>query len=116
MLLCMTTRFENNEVFVDYEKLPLDVKAGVEFLRRQPGIGKVLLFGHSGGGPLMSLYQAVAEKGVAYCKGANKLVELFLATTPASLASRLLMSIIGAPVSKISLYGPLSLIFTLTRK
>ena len=56
MMLCMTTRFENNEVFVDYEKLPLDVKAGVEFLRRQAGITKVLLFGHSGGGPLMSLY------------------------------------------------------------
>jgi pimeloyl-ACP methyl ester carboxylesterase len=75
MMLCMTTRFENNEVFVDYEKLPLDVKAGVEFLRRQTGITKVLLFGHSGGGPLMSLYQAVAENGVAYCKGANKLTE-----------------------------------------
>ena len=73
LMLCMTTRFENNEVFVDYEKLPLDVKNGVEFLRRQPGVAKVLLFGHSGGGPLMSLYQAVAEKGTAYCKGANKL-------------------------------------------
>jgi pimeloyl-ACP methyl ester carboxylesterase len=75
MMLCMTTRFANNEIFVDYEKLPLDVKNGVEFLRRQPGITKVLLFGHSGGGPLMSLYQAVAEKGPSYCKGANKLSE-----------------------------------------
>src|SRR5215468_3682966 len=75
MLLCMTTRFANNEVFVDYEKLPLDVKNGVEFLRRQAGITKVLLLGHSGGGPLMSLYQAVAEKGPAYCKGPNKLSE-----------------------------------------
>lgn len=75
MMLCMTTRFENNEVFVDFEKLPLDVKAGVEYLRKQSGITKVLLFAHSGGGPLMSLYQAVAEKGPAYCKGANKLSE-----------------------------------------
>jgi pimeloyl-ACP methyl ester carboxylesterase len=75
MMLCMTTRFENNEVFVDYEKLPLDVKNGVAFLRRQPGITKVLLFGHSGGGPLMSLYQAVAENGAAYCKGPNKVTE-----------------------------------------
>jgi pimeloyl-ACP methyl ester carboxylesterase len=73
MLLCMTTRFANNEVFVEYEKLPLDVKNGVEFLRRQSGITKVLLFGHSGGGPLMSLYQAVAEHGPSYCKGENKL-------------------------------------------
>ena len=75
MMLCMNTRFENNEALVDFEKLPLDVKAGVEFLRQQPGITKVVLFAHSGGGPLMSLYQAVAENGPSYCKGANKLVE-----------------------------------------
>src|SRR5262249_29982100 len=52
-----------------------DVKTGVEFLRRQPGITKVVLFAHSGGGPLMALYQAIAENGVAYCKGANKLTQ-----------------------------------------
>ena len=75
MMLCMNSRYENNEPAVEFEKLPLDVKMGVEFLRKQPGITKVLLFGHSGGGPIMALYQAVAEKGTAYCKGANKLVE-----------------------------------------
>ena len=75
LMLCMNTRYENNEPAVDFEKLPLDVKAGVEFLRKQNGITKVVLFAHSGGGPLMSLYQAVAENGVAYCKGPTKLVE-----------------------------------------
>jgi len=35
----------------------------------------VILFGHSGGGPATSFYEAVAEKGTAYCRGANKLVE-----------------------------------------
>src|SRR3954468_18401010 len=75
LMLCMNTRYENNEILVDFEKLPLDVKAGVEILRRQPGITKVVLFAHSGGGPLMSLYQAIAENGPSYCKGANKLVE-----------------------------------------
>jgi len=75
LLLCMNTRYENNEALVDFEKLPLDVKAGVDFLRAQAGITKVVLFGHSGGGPLMALYQAVAEHGPAFCKGANKLVE-----------------------------------------
>jgi hypothetical protein len=75
MMLCMNTRFENNEALVDFEKLPLDVKAGVNFLRAQPGISKVVLFAHSGGGPLMALYQAVAENGPAYCRGANKLSE-----------------------------------------
>jgi pimeloyl-ACP methyl ester carboxylesterase len=75
LMLCMNTRYENNEAAVDFEKLPLDVKAGVEFLRRQNGISKVVLLAHSGGGPLMALYQAVAEKGPSYCKGPNKLTE-----------------------------------------
>jgi hypothetical protein len=75
LMLCMNTRYENNEALVDFEKLPLDVKAGVDFLRRQPGITKVVLFAHSGGGPLMSFYQAVAENGSSYCKGPNKLTE-----------------------------------------
>src|ERR1041385_8541769 len=38
LMLCMNTRYENNEMLVDFEKLPLDVKTGVELLRRQPGI------------------------------------------------------------------------------
>jgi hypothetical protein len=71
LLLCMNTRFENNEALVDFEKLPLDMKAGVDFLRAQPGISKVVLFGHSGGGPLMALYQAIAENGPSYCRGAT---------------------------------------------
>jgi hypothetical protein len=36
MMLCMTTRYENNEVQVDFEKLPLDVKNGVEFCASSP--------------------------------------------------------------------------------
>ena len=75
LMLCMNTRYENNEPSVDFEKLPLDVKAGVEFLRKQAGITKVVLFAHSGGGPMMSLYQAVAENGTGYCRGKNKITE-----------------------------------------
>src|SRR5436853_3363089 len=41
LMLCMNTRYENNEALVEFEKLPLDVKAGVEILRRQAGITKV---------------------------------------------------------------------------
>ena len=67
-VLCMNSRFANNESQVVWPRIALDVKAGVEFLRRQSGISKVVLFGHSGGGPTMSFYQAVAEKGVAYCQ------------------------------------------------
>src|SRR5438445_9208551 len=75
MVLAMNPRSDNNEAAVDFEANALDVKSGVEFLRTQPGITKVVLWGHSGGGPATSFYEAVAEKGGGYCRGANKLVE-----------------------------------------
>jgi hypothetical protein len=50
----MNPRPDNNEAAVKWEDNALDVRSGVEFLRRQPGITKVLLFGHSGGGPAMA--------------------------------------------------------------
>jgi len=71
----MNPRSDNNETIVDFEANALDIKSGIEFLRKQPGITKVLLFGHSGGGPATSFYQAVAENGIGYCQGPNKLVE-----------------------------------------
>ena len=75
LTLCFNTRFQNNEASVRWEETPLDVKAAVDFARSQPGITKVILFGHSGGGPLMSFYQVVAEKGPAYCQAPNRLVK-----------------------------------------
>jgi hypothetical protein len=75
LTLCFNTRFQNNEASVRWEETPLDVKTAVDFARSQVGITKVILFGHSGGGPLMSFYQAVAEKGPAYCQASNKLVK-----------------------------------------
>jgi hypothetical protein len=75
LALCFNTRFQNNEASVRWEELPLDVKAAIDFARIQPGITKVILFGHSGGGPLMSFYQAVAEKGSAYCQAPERLVK-----------------------------------------
>jgi carbonic anhydrase len=53
---------------VQWEKLPLDVKAVMDYARRQPGINRVILLGHSGGSPMMSLYQAIAEKGKSVCE------------------------------------------------
>jgi pimeloyl-ACP methyl ester carboxylesterase len=71
LVLAMNPRFENNEAAVIWDEIALDIKSGVEFLRKQPGIAKVVLFGHSGGGTSMSYYQAVAEKGPAICRGAK---------------------------------------------
>lgn len=73
LVLAMNPRFDNNEAAVIWEEIALDVKSGVEFLKKQPGITKVILFAHSGGGATMSFYQAVAEKGPAYCQGPKKL-------------------------------------------
>src|SRR5579864_6580876 len=75
LVLAMNPRSDNNEASVHWEDIALDVKSGVELLKKQPGITKVILFGHSGGGPTMSFYQAVAERGPSYCQGPKKLVE-----------------------------------------
>ncbi|HWH79717.1 MAG TPA: hypothetical protein VNT76_20195 [Candidatus Binatus sp.] len=75
LVLCMNPRSDNNEALVRWETIPLDVKAGVEFLKNQPGISKILLWGFSGGGPTMTFYQNVAENGVSVCQGPNKLVQ-----------------------------------------
>jgi hypothetical protein len=75
LVLCMNPRSDNNEALVRWETIPLDVKAGVEFLKRQQGITKIILWGFSGGGPTMTFYQNVAENGVAVCQGPKKLVQ-----------------------------------------
>ena len=75
MVLCMNPRSDNNEALVRWESNALDVKTGLTFLRSQPGITKVLLYGFSGGGAATSFYQAVAEAGIGYCNGAAKLVK-----------------------------------------
>jgi hypothetical protein len=73
IVLCFNTRFVNNETLVRWEDSPLDVKTAVDYVRTVPGVTKVVLLGHSGGSSLMGFYQAVAEKGVSYCQGPNKL-------------------------------------------
>ena len=75
MVLAVNPRSDNNEAAVNFEANALDIKSGVDFLRRQPGIRSVLLWGHSGGGPATSFYQAVAEQGPSYCRGPGKLTE-----------------------------------------
>src|SRR6185312_3010528 len=43
LVLAMNSRFDNNEASVIWEAIALDVKEGVEFLRKRPGIRKVVL-------------------------------------------------------------------------
>jgi hypothetical protein len=73
--VCFNTRFINNEAAVKSEEIMLDVKAAFDLAKSQPGITKVILLGHSGGSPVMSLYQAVAENGVQYCRKPERLTK-----------------------------------------
>jgi hypothetical protein len=80
-VLCMNSRFDNNEALVDWELIAQDVARGVNYLKNTAHMNKVILFGHSGGGPTTTYYQAVAEKGSSYCQGANKLTQCSSGTT-----------------------------------
>lgn len=75
MVLCMNSRFINNEAQVAWEQIPLDVASGVNFLRNTQHMSRIVLYGNSGGGVTMSFYQAVAENGPAVCQGSGKLVQ-----------------------------------------
>ena len=72
-----------------YGSLALKIKEvgfSMDYLRSRPGVEKVILMGHSGGGTLMSAYQNIAENGVQTFQGDEKLVKCpdFLAgLTPA---------------------------------
>jgi hypothetical protein len=76
VVLGMNPRCDNNEAAcAPWENNALDVKSGVNYLRTKvPGITKVVLLGHSGGGPTMAFYEAVAENGVNICNTPNKLM------------------------------------------
>jgi acetyl esterase/lipase len=49
------------------------ISTGVTYLRSLPGVQKVVLTGHSGGGHLVTLYGNVSEHGSAACKDAEKI-------------------------------------------
>jgi hypothetical protein len=75
MAFCLNFPWVNNEAAVMWEETARHVGSAVNFLKKQPGITKVVLVGPSGGGPSMTYYQAVAENGPSYCQGPNKLIQ-----------------------------------------
>jgi hypothetical protein len=66
-------RFSSKADDIIWDDLALDIKAGVEFMRKQPGVHKMVLIAYSGGGPLMSYYQALAENGVRFCQDPQRI-------------------------------------------
>jgi pimeloyl-ACP methyl ester carboxylesterase len=72
-LLGMNSTMSSDDI-VDFDKLMLQVGNGVKYLKSLPGVTKVVLLGHSGGGPTMAGYQSIAENGPAVCQGVEKIV------------------------------------------
>jgi hypothetical protein len=74
-VLCANNANSKSGDFNDgnWDRVLLTAKAAVTFLRGYPGIGKVVLWGHSGGASVMTAYQNVAENGVKACQDAAKI-------------------------------------------
>jgi hypothetical protein len=90
----------------DIDKMLLNVKLAVAYLRSYPGIRKVVILGHSGGGAMMAAYQNISENGVGICQGPEKIMKCpdSLAGMPAPDGLILLDSTFGiAGMSLISL-------------
>jgi pimeloyl-ACP methyl ester carboxylesterase len=80
-VLALNSTMSSDDV-LDYDKLLLQVRNGVIYLKNSvPGVTKVVLLGHSGGGPTMAGYQNIAENGLAACQDSEKIVPC-----PSSLA------------------------------
>ncbi len=73
--LCVDSAYTNKQTtYYGYEQHVPAIAAAVQYLRSQPTIKKVLLFGHSMGAPMMAFYQNVAENGMGVCTGPEKII------------------------------------------
>lgn len=92
----------------DIEKLLLNVKAGVSYLRGVPSIRHVVIFGHSGGGEMMTAYQNIAEHGVTVCQGSERLIPCTnaLADMPPADGVMLVDAVLGGTVSTLISLDP----------
>jgi hypothetical protein len=57
------------------ESLLPGIAAAIRFARTLPGVEKVVLIGHSGGGPVLSFYQEIAENGPSACQIPERLLK-----------------------------------------
>jgi pimeloyl-ACP methyl ester carboxylesterase len=74
-VLCANNTTSKSFTFNDgiLDDILLQTKASIAWLRKAPGIDKVVLFGHSGGATIMTAYQAIAEQGVRFCQDSGKI-------------------------------------------
>jgi pimeloyl-ACP methyl ester carboxylesterase len=109
-VLCVDSVFTNNQFgYYGYEQHAPAIAAAIRYLRARPGITKVLLFGHSAGAPMMTLYQNVAENGPGVCSDRAKLspcVTANLAGLPAADGIILFDSHIGDSLATFTYVDP----------
>lgn len=74
-VLCANNSSDKAQTFDDgvLDTTLVEAKLGIAYLRKVPGIDKVVLFGHSGGATVMTAYQDIAENGRKACEGPEKL-------------------------------------------
>lgn len=72
-VLCANVMSKEGAFYSQIEKMKA-VKGCMELLRSMPGVGSIVLMGHSGGATLMSAYQAIAENGASIFQGENMLL------------------------------------------
>lgn len=72
-VLCANIPIKEDRNRLDQKCLVL--KAAVKYLRELPGVKKVILLGHSGGGNLVTVYQNAAENGVQALQGPEKIIK-----------------------------------------
>jgi hypothetical protein len=74
-VLCANNSSSKAGTFDDgiFDRVLLEARVGVAYLRQYPGVDKVVLFGHSGGATIMTAYQDIAENGLKACQGPEKI-------------------------------------------
>src|SRR5579863_1641359 len=82
-VLGLNTRYQGSDVALLLERAIQDLGAGVRWLRSQ-GYERILLIGNSGGGALVSLYQAQAEHLDIHETPAGEPIDLSPADLPAA--------------------------------
>ena len=92
----------------DWDNVLLDVGAVVKYARAMPGVTKVIVLGHSSGGPLMAAYQNIAENGTKACNDAHKIFKCpdTLANLPKADGVILLDPIFGVGANVLASVDP----------
>lgn len=83
-----------------FEEFLPPIAAAIRYARSLPGVDKVILVGHSGGGPELTYYQEIAEKGPSACQQPDRLYKCDgkgLTGLPKADAMLVLEANIGAP-------------------